>query len=120
MELQELDAHRHTVSTPSGDLSYLDIGTGPVALFVHGIGTNAYLWRNVIAGLTGQRRCIAVDLPRTAIARPRPTCRSPGWRRRWPGSATRSGWTASTWWPTTPAARSLRSSRPATRNGWPR
>lgn len=63
MELQELDAHRHTVSTPSGDLSYLDIGTGPVALFVHGIGTNAYLWRNVIAGLTGQRRCIAVDLP---------------------------------------------------------
>jgi pimeloyl-ACP methyl ester carboxylesterase len=63
MELQELDAHRHTVSTPTGDLSYLDIGTGPVALFVHGIATNAYLWRNVIAGLTGQRRCIAVDLP---------------------------------------------------------
>jgi len=63
MELQELDTHRHTVSTPSGDLSYLDIGTGPVALFVHGIATNAYLWRNVIAGLTGQRRCIAVDLP---------------------------------------------------------
>jgi len=63
MKLQELDAHRHTVSTPTGDLSYLDIGTGPVALFVHGIATNAYLWRNVIAGLAGQRRCIAVDLP---------------------------------------------------------
>jgi pimeloyl-ACP methyl ester carboxylesterase len=63
MELQELDAHRHTVSTPTGDLSYLDVGTGPVALFVHGIASNAYLWRNVIAGLAGQRRCIAVDLP---------------------------------------------------------
>jgi len=63
MKLQELDAHRHTVSTPTGDLSYLDIGTGPVALFVHGIATNAYLWRNVIARLAGQRRCIAVDLP---------------------------------------------------------
>jgi pimeloyl-ACP methyl ester carboxylesterase len=63
MELQELDTHRHTVSTPTGDLSYLDIGTGPVALFVHGIASNAYLWRNVIAGLAGQRRCIAVDLP---------------------------------------------------------
>jgi len=63
MELQDLDTHRHTVSTPTGDLSYLDIGTGPVALFVHGIATNAYLWRNVIAGLTAQRRCIAVDLP---------------------------------------------------------
>jgi len=63
MERQELDAHRHTVSTPAGDLSYLDIGTGPAALFVHGIGTNAFLWRNVIGSLTTQRRCIAIDLP---------------------------------------------------------
>jgi pimeloyl-ACP methyl ester carboxylesterase len=63
MELQELDAHRHTVSTPTGDLSYLDIGTGPVALFVHGIASNAFLWRNVVSGLTTQRRCIAIDLP---------------------------------------------------------
>jgi len=63
MELQELDAHRHTVSTPTGDLSYLDIGTGPVALFVHGIAANALLWRNVVGGLTTQRRCIAIDLP---------------------------------------------------------
>jgi pimeloyl-ACP methyl ester carboxylesterase len=63
MELQELDAHRHTVSTDVGDLSYLDIGTGPVALFVHGIATNAFLWRNVIGGLTTERRCIAIDLP---------------------------------------------------------
>jgi pimeloyl-ACP methyl ester carboxylesterase len=63
MQLQELDAHRHTAATRSGDLSYIDTGTGPAALFVHGLATNAYLWRNVIAGLTSQRRCIAVDLP---------------------------------------------------------
>ena len=66
MQLQELDAHRHTATTRSGDISYLDIGTGPAALFVHGVGTNAYLWRNVIGGLAGgaaQRRCIAIDLP---------------------------------------------------------
>ncbi len=63
MQLQELDARRHTAATRYGDISYLDIGTGPVALFVHGIATNAYLWRNVIGGLAGQRRCIAVDLP---------------------------------------------------------
>src|SRR6266568_6965146 len=63
MQLQELDAHRHTVATRSGEISYIDIGTGPTALFVHGISTNAYLWRNVIGGLAGQRRCIAVDLP---------------------------------------------------------
>jgi pimeloyl-ACP methyl ester carboxylesterase len=63
MQPTDLEAHRHTVSTDVGDLSYLDIGTGPVALFVHGIASNAFLWRNVIGGLTTQRRCIAIDLP---------------------------------------------------------
>ena len=71
MQLSELEAHRHTVVTRSGEVSYLDVGTGPAALFVHGIATNAYLWRNVIGALAGQhpgqhpgqRRCIAVDLP---------------------------------------------------------
>ena len=63
MQLPELDAHRHTVTTRSGDISYIDIGAGPVALFVHGIATNAYLWRNVISALITERRCIAVDLP---------------------------------------------------------
>jgi pimeloyl-ACP methyl ester carboxylesterase len=63
MELHELDAHRHSVPTRSGEISYVDIGTGPAALFVHGVATNSYLWRNVIEPLTGQRRCIAIDLP---------------------------------------------------------
>jgi pimeloyl-ACP methyl ester carboxylesterase len=63
MQPKDLEAHRHTVSTDVGDLSYLDIGTGPAALFVHGIGSNAFLWRNVIGELAGQRRCIAIDLP---------------------------------------------------------
>jgi pimeloyl-ACP methyl ester carboxylesterase len=78
MQLTELEAHRHSIATRSGEISYLDInpetpenpeapenpeGTGPVALFVHGIATNAFLWRNVIGALTTQRRCIAVDLP---------------------------------------------------------
>ena len=63
MQLSELNAHRHTVATRSGDMSYLDIGTGPVALFVHGIATNAYLWRHVISAVAAHRRCVAVDLP---------------------------------------------------------
>ena len=72
MQLTELEAHRHSIATRSGEISYLDIApedpqaperTGPVALFVHGIATNAFLWRNVIGALTNQRRCIAVDLP---------------------------------------------------------
>jgi pimeloyl-ACP methyl ester carboxylesterase len=74
MQLTELDARRHSIATRSGEISYIDTdprtpteGTGPVALFVHGIATNAYLWRNVIGALAGQgpghRRYIAPDLP---------------------------------------------------------
>ena len=63
MHLQELDAHRRVIGTRSGEISYIDIGTGPVAVFVHGIATSAFLWRNVIEALTAQRRCIALDLP---------------------------------------------------------
>jgi pimeloyl-ACP methyl ester carboxylesterase len=65
MDLAELDAHRHTVETPSGPISYADVGApdAPPALFVHGVGTNAYLWRHVIDGVRDLRRCVAVDLP---------------------------------------------------------
>jgi pimeloyl-ACP methyl ester carboxylesterase len=67
MQLTELEDHRHSIATRSGEISYIDVGTGPVALFVHGVATNAYLWRNVIGALSGQRpgtrRCIALDLP---------------------------------------------------------
>ncbi len=63
MQPRELDAGRRTVSTTSGEISFIDIGTGPAALFVHGVGTNAYLWRNVIGSLAGSRRCLAIDLP---------------------------------------------------------
>jgi pimeloyl-ACP methyl ester carboxylesterase len=63
MQLSELNAHRHTAATRSGEISYLDIGAGPVALFVHGVATNAYLWWHVMDALSDQRRCIALDLP---------------------------------------------------------
>jgi pimeloyl-ACP methyl ester carboxylesterase len=63
MQLSELNAHRHTAATRSGEISYIEIGDGPVALFVHGIASNAYLWRHVISVLAAQRRCIAIDLP---------------------------------------------------------
>ena len=63
MQLSELNAHRHTAATRFGEISYLDIGAGPAALFVHGIATNAYLWRHVMDALSGQHRCIAIDLP---------------------------------------------------------
>ena len=63
MQLSELNAHRRTAATRFGEISYLDLGAGPTALFVHGIATNAYLWRHIMGALSGQRRCIAIDLP---------------------------------------------------------
>jgi len=52
----------HTVQTPSGSIAYTEQGTGPVALFVHGVLLNKHLWRHQLAHLCDIRRCIAVDL----------------------------------------------------------
>jgi len=53
---------KKTVDTPSGRISYLEAGSGPVALFVHGILMNSHLWRHQIAALSDVRRCIAIDI----------------------------------------------------------
>ncbi|MEV1240769.1 alpha/beta fold hydrolase [Nonomuraea sp. NPDC050022] len=53
------------------DISYVDVGDGPVALFVHGVATSSYLWRNVIAELRDERRCVAIDLPLHGGSAPR-------------------------------------------------
>jgi pimeloyl-ACP methyl ester carboxylesterase len=63
MTILELESHRRTIDTPAGPVSCLDIGRGPTALFVHGVGTNALLWHRVIADLADERRCVALDLP---------------------------------------------------------
>jgi pimeloyl-ACP methyl ester carboxylesterase len=55
-------ATRRTVQTGSGRISYAEQGSGPAALFVHGVLLNGYLWRHQLAGLSDMRRCIAVDL----------------------------------------------------------
>ena len=64
MELLEFDEHRTNVVTERGPISYVEVGQGArVALFVHGVGTASYLWRNVIELLGPRHRCIALDLP---------------------------------------------------------
>lgn len=50
------------VEVPSGQIAYTDTGSGPVALFVHGVLMSKHLWRKQIAALSDVRRCIAVDL----------------------------------------------------------
>jgi pimeloyl-ACP methyl ester carboxylesterase len=63
MNVSELETRRRTIQTAMGPVSCLDVGEGPVTLFVHGVGTNALLWRHAIGTLAGERRCVAVDLP---------------------------------------------------------
>jgi pimeloyl-ACP methyl ester carboxylesterase len=53
---------QNKVQTPSGRISYLEHGEGPVALFVHGVLLNSHLWRHQLAELGDVRRCIAPDL----------------------------------------------------------
>lgn len=51
-----------TAQTPSGRISYVERGSGPVALFVHGVLLNGWLWRHQLEALADIRRCIAPDL----------------------------------------------------------
>ena len=44
-----------------GRVHYLDEGSGPVIMFFHGNPTWSFLYRDIIAGLRDQFRCIAVD-----------------------------------------------------------
>jgi haloalkane dehalogenase len=41
--------------------AYVDEGSGPALLFVHGNPTWSFAWRNIIKGLSGDFRCVAVD-----------------------------------------------------------
>jgi pimeloyl-ACP methyl ester carboxylesterase len=59
---KDFEIQRKFVDTPSGRISYVEQGKGPVALFVHGVLVNGYLWRHQLAALSAMRRCIAIDL----------------------------------------------------------
>ena len=43
-------------------MHYLEAGSGEPILFLHGNPTSSYLWRNVLPRVSGQGRCIALDL----------------------------------------------------------
>ena len=62
MNVTAFAAARRTVTTPFGEIAYVERGEGPAALFVHGVILNGYLWHDVIEALAPHRRCIALDL----------------------------------------------------------
>jgi pimeloyl-ACP methyl ester carboxylesterase len=53
---------RRAVATEFGDVSYIEAGNGPPAVFIHGVFLNADLWHHQLEGLADLRRCLAVDL----------------------------------------------------------
>src|SRR4051812_4472841 len=65
-ELGEL----RTVDLPAGTVAYRERGAGPPVVFVHGVGVNGDLWRNVAPALAAGHRCIVPDLPFGAHAHP--------------------------------------------------
>jgi pimeloyl-ACP methyl ester carboxylesterase len=62
MDIAAFHASRRFASVRSGRIAYFERGTGPVALFVHGLPLNGYHWRHVIDRVRHRRRCIAIDL----------------------------------------------------------
>ena len=62
MERNNSSAVRRSLQTASGRISYVEQGSGPAALFVHGVLLNSHLWRHQLTQLSDIRRCIAVDL----------------------------------------------------------
>ncbi len=62
MSVADFHAARRFAELPCGRIAYVERGTGPVALFIHGVPLNGFHWRHIIAGVSDMRRCIALDL----------------------------------------------------------
>jgi pimeloyl-ACP methyl ester carboxylesterase len=71
MDVSTFISHRRTLARPDGEIAFTEWGTGPAAVFVHGVTASGALWRHVIESLSGTTRCIAVDLPGHGATPPR-------------------------------------------------
>ena len=62
MNPREFHESRKFQTTASGKIAYLERGTGPAALMLHGYPLNGFQWRGAIEDLASERRCLAPDL----------------------------------------------------------
>lgn len=62
MKAAEFHQARKFADTTFGRIAYVEKGTGPVALFIHGFPVNGFAWRDVLDDLAPARRCVAPDL----------------------------------------------------------
>lgn len=61
--MKATSAQVHTAQLSQGPVQYLDIGEGPVLLFVHGLLVNGEMWRKVYRPLSRRFRCLVPTLP---------------------------------------------------------
>lgn len=54
-------ASRRFVTTPFGRIAYVERGSGPTALFLHGFPLSGFQWRGSLERLSQDRRCVALD-----------------------------------------------------------
>lgn len=55
-------SERRLASTAHGEIAYRETGSGPAAIFIHGVFMNADLWDAQLRDLADLRRCLAPDL----------------------------------------------------------
>jgi haloalkane dehalogenase len=53
----------HWIDVDGCNVHYVDEGTGPPLLMLHGNPTWSFTWRDVIKGVSDRYRCIAIDYP---------------------------------------------------------
>jgi len=62
MNPSEFHSSRKFAETRFGRIAYVERGSGPVALFIHGLPLCGYEWRSVLETLAPERRTIALDM----------------------------------------------------------
>lgn len=61
----------HWMQIDGHDVHYLDVGTGPTLLMLHGNPTWSFLYRRMIPELADRFRCVALDYPGFGLSTPR-------------------------------------------------
>jgi pimeloyl-ACP methyl ester carboxylesterase len=61
MDARSFHESRRFADTSFGRIAYIERGSGPVAIFVHGFPLNGFQWRDIIESVAGVRRGVAID-----------------------------------------------------------
>jgi haloalkane dehalogenase len=69
-ELYPFESHRKEIEGAS--VHYVDEGSGPPLLMLHGNPTWSFLYRELVKGLSDAHRCIAIDYPGFGLSRVAP------------------------------------------------